>query len=404
MTETTLKLQSFVDRYILYPWDHFRAADILDWILLTALFYCVYLLCRGRVAARVTAGLVILWGFFIFAEQMGLVGVHRLMEGIAPFSVVLLAVIYQPELRDALARIGSMGFGKSSNLGKASTYNTIHAVVDAACEIALQKKDGALIVIELFDRVDEHIDKGYPVNADVSRELLCSIFQDGTTLHDGAVIIRNNRIHMASSKLPLRKNSDIVKGMGTRHRAAVGITDVTDCVVVVVSEESHIISIANHGRILRDFNKGAEDIQDPVKRKEIVQHLRKNLSFLLLGLDMEAPKGKEAEKKDKPFEIRIKLGFNLDREDRERIRQEREAEKAAQEKFNKEYRERYKNQATPDQVAERVGFEYGPEELTDVLPEASAEENAGLPSITVTPANLSGARTSDESDSDGEQD
>ena len=391
MTEITLKLQHIVDRYILYPWDHFRLVDILDWILLTVLFYCVYLLCRGRVAARVTAGLAVLWVFSFFAEQMGLVGVHRIIEGIAPFAVVLLAVIYQSELRDALARIGSVGFGKSNRLSRAGTTNTIHAVVDAACQIALTGRDGALIVMELFDNVDEHTDKGYPVGAEVTRELLCSIFRDRTPLHDGAVIIRNNHVVMASSKLPLRKNSDIVKGMGTRHRAAVGITDVTDCVVVVVSEESQIISVANHGRIMRDFNKNADELRNPETRKEIERKLRKTLSYLLLGLDMEDPmaeeNGEQTKKKRDRLEIRFKLGFNLDAEDRERIRREREEEEAAREKFKREYKNRYKNMPTPDQYAERVGFEYAPGE-EQPLPEASAENNAGMPSITVTPEEL----------------
>ncbi|MBR5124927.1 MAG: diadenylate cyclase, partial [Clostridia bacterium] len=172
-----MNAKDFLEQYIVYPWENFRVWDVLDWLVLTLVFYCVYLFCRGRIAGRVTAGLVLLWVFYQFTEQAGLIAMHRLMSGVAPFAVVLLAVIYQPELRDALARIGStaVGFRIAGKQQQTDVTNTINAVVDAACQIATTAKDGALIVIERATPLGDFTDKGYELDAVVSRELLCTI-------------------------------------------------------------------------------------------------------------------------------------------------------------------------------------------------------------------------------------
>ncbi len=321
MTETAMSVQLFFEQYILYPWENFRVWDVLDWLVMTLLFYCVYLFCRGRIAGRVTAGLVLLWVFYQFTEQVGLIAIHRLMSGIAPFAVVLLAVIYQPELRDALARIGSTAFGFRTAGRKQQTdvTNTINAVVDAACQIATTAKDGALIVIERATPLGDFTDKGYEVDAVVSRELLCTIFKNLTPLHDGAVIIRNNRVVAAGSKLPLGKNAEVVVGMGTRHRAAVGITEISDCVVVVVSEERHVISVANNGYI-KKYNRSEADFQNEVTQKSVRRQLQRDLTGLLTGMTLDES-GKPAATK---IRLEFKWGMGLDKEDRERRRRARE--------------------------------------------------------------------------------
>ena len=336
MTETAMSAQHFFEQYILYPWENFRVWDVLDWLVMTLLFYCVYLFCRGRIAGRVTAGLVLLWAFYQFTEQVGLIAIHRLMSGIAPFAVVLLAVIYQPELRDALARIGSTAFGFRTSGKKQQTdvTNTINAVVDAACQIATTAKDGALIVIERATPLGDFTDKGYEVDAVVSRELLCTIFKNLTPLHDGAVIIRNNRVVAAGSKLPLGKNAEVVVGMGTRHRAAVGITEISDCVVVVVSEERHVISVANNGYI-KKYNRSEEDFHNEVTNKSVRRQLQRDLTGLLTGMTLD--------ESGKPVATRIRLefkwGFGLDKEDRERRQQARaEAQREQKQKAERESR------------------------------------------------------------------
>ena len=385
MTETTMKLQDFFEQYIVYPWETFRVIDILDWLLMTLLFYTVYMLFRGRVAARVGGGLVAILLLSVLAEQLGMSGLHSIMAAITPFAVILLAVIYQPELRDTLARIGSFIplIGGKHNKGKAEMENTIHMVADAACQIAQTEKDGALIVLELFQRVDENIDKGYALNMDVEPHILCGLFRDKTLFHDGAVVIRDNRIVMAGCKLPLRKNGEMVEGLGTRHRAAVGISEVTDCVVVVVSEETHKISIANHGNIERDFNQSGEELRNPEVRQRVEKSLRRALYNMLIGLEITNPK----ERKENGVQVRFKLGFDLDPEDRQRITMEREKDSLDLEKFEKSYNKNLKKKSDAVRESEEEAAAASGEE-TAVTPAAPSEENAGMPAIAMTPPEL----------------
>ena len=402
MAESTMNLRNFVEQYILYPWENFRFIDILDWLLMTVLFYSVFMLFRGRVAARMGGGLLAILGLSILAEQLGMSGLHSIMSAITPYTVILLAVIYQPELRDTLTRIGTfiMMLRRKQSPRAAEMENTIHVVADAACQIAQSEKDGALIVLELFQNVDEYIDKGYSLDMEVDRGILCGMFRDKTLFHDGAVVIRNNRIVMAGCKLPLRKNGEVVDGLGTRHRASVGITDVTDCVVVVVSEETHKISIANHGNIERDFNQSGDELRNPEIRQRVEKSLRRALYNMLIGLELQDVRSRK-ERKEGRVQIRFKWGFNLDAEDRERISKEREKQSNDLEKFEKNYN-KSKN-PRKKAVLEYVDNEDAPEEPSEgvALPEASPVDNAGMPSITVTPPDLQAADAEGEDDVPG---
>jgi diadenylate cyclase len=353
---------------------------------MTLLFYCVYMLFRGRFAARMGGGLIALLVFSLVAEQLHMSGLHSIMAAITPYAVILLAVIYQPELRDALARIGSfiLRLRRKHRSGVAEMENTIHMVADAACQIAQSEKDGALIVLELFQNVDEYIDKGYGLRMDVDPDILCGLFRDKTLFHDGAVVIRDNHIVMAGCKLPLRKNGEVVDGLGTRHRAAVGITDVTDCVVVVVSEETHKISIANHGNIERDFNQSGEELRNPEVRQRVEKHIRRSLYNMLIGLEFTNARNRE----QNGVTVKFKWGFNLDAEDRERINKEREKKNSDRERFEKNYGRKVSmkekaadlvmdGEETPDEDMDSATVELSPEIF---------EETAGMPSATVAPA------------------
>jgi diadenylate cyclase len=397
MTETTMNFQSFIDQYIRYPWETFRIIDVLDWLLMTVLIYCVCMLFRGRVAARMLGGLMALFAVSLIAEQLGMSGLHSIMAAVTPYSVILLAVIYQPELRDALARIGSFVMMFRKNKGKnprvAEVENTIHVVVDAACQIAQSERDGALIVLELFQNVDEYVDKGYALDMEVERHILCNMFKDKTLFHDGAVVIRNNRIVMAGAKLPLRKNGEVVDGLGTRHRAAVGITDVTDCVVVVVSEESHKISIANHGNIERDFNQSGEELKNAEARQRIEKNLRSALHNMLIGLELADHRRPARDR----IQVRFKWGFNLDAEDRERRNKEREKQNTDLENFEKSYSRQEKKKKTRTVTVEVIDDEDSAV-LAQEIVQAPSEENAGMPSISLTPPDL----TTPNRESDGD--
>jgi hypothetical protein len=223
------------------------------------------------------------------------------------------------------------------------------------------------------------------------------MFRDKTLFHDGAVVIRNNRIVMAGCKLPLRKNGEVVDGLGTRHRASVGITDVTDCVVVVVSEETHKISIANHGNIERDFNQSGDELRNPEIRQRVEKSLRRALYNMLIGLELQDVRSRK-ERKEGRVQIRFKWGFNLDAEDRERISKEREKQNNDLEKFEKNYNKSKKPRKKA--VLEYVDNEDAPEEPSEgvALPEASPVDNAGMPSITVTPPDLQAADAEGEDD------
>ena len=400
MTETTLNLQGFIERYVVYPWETFRIIDVLDWLLMTTLFYLVYMLFRGRVAARMGGGLLAILGLSVLTEQLGMSGLHSIMSAITPYTVILLAVIYQPELRDTLARIGTfvMMLRKKQNPHMVEMENTIHVVADAACQIAQTEKDGAIIVLELFQNVDEYIDKGYSLDMEVDRNVLCGMFRDRTLFHDGAVVIRNNRIVMAGCKLPLRKNGDVVDGLGTRHRAAVGITDVTDCVVVVVSEETHKISIANHGNIQRDFNQNGEELRNPENRQRVEKALRRALHSMLIGLEIQDPKSRR--EKENQIQIRFKWGFNLDAEDRERITKEREKQSIELERFEKIYNQNAKKKAMATEAdEENTVSDTAEAETVTAVPSA---ENAGMPSIAMTPLDLYTTGTEGDGDASDE--
>lgn len=397
MTETTMNFQSFIDQYIRYPWETFRIIDVLDWLLMTVLIYCVCMLIRGRVAGRMVGGILAIIVVSVVAEQLGMSGLHAILSNVTPYTVVLLAVIYQPELRDALARIGSfvMMFrrNKKKNFGASEVENTIHVVVDAACQIAQSERDGALIVLELFQNVDEYVDKGYALDMEVERHILCNMFKDKTLFHDGAVVIRHNRIVMAGAKLPLRKNGEVVDGLGTRHRAAVGITDVTDCVVVVVSEESHKISIANHGNIERDFNQSGEELKNAEARQRIEKSLRSALHNMLIGLELADHRHPVRDR----IQVRFKWGFNLDAEDRERRIKEREKQNSDLENFEKSYSRQEKKKKTRTVTVEVVDDEDSAV-LAQEIVQAPSEENAGMPSISLTPPDL----TTPNRESDGD--
>ena len=386
MTETTMNLQGFIERYVVYPWETLRVIDVLDWLLMTVLFYFVYMLFRGRVAARMGGGLLAILGLSVLTEQLGMSGLHSIMSAITPYTVILLAVIYQPELRDTLARIGTfvMMHRRKQNPNMAEMENTIHVVADAACQIAQTEKDGAIIVLELFQNVDEYIDKGYSLDMEVDRNVLCGMFRDRTLFHDGAVVIRHNRIVMAGCKLPLRKNGEVVDGLGTRHRAAVGISDMTDCVVVVVSEETHKISIANHGNIERDFNQNGEELRNPEVRQRVEKSLRRALHNMLIGLEI----GNTKSRKESRVQICFKWGFNLDAEDRERISKEREKKSMELERFEKNYNKGVMKKLAAVESMENNGVTDGDDE-TEMTSAAFVAEAADTSSVTLTPPDLS---------------
>lgn len=289
-TKISEGIMNFWNMYIVEPIRNFGVSDALDILILTAILYGVYMFLKGRRAAKLALGLVFILAFYALSDIFHFRAVYQLLSGIAPFGIVLLAVIFQPEIRDALEQLGSSPFGfllGGSDQDRSTLIHTISEVVEAACQIAQNEQDGALIVIECSTPLGEYASKGQMLDAQVSSSLLANIFVNRSPMHDGAVLIRNNRVVAAGCKLPLTTNEEVARGMGTRHRAAIGVSEVSDCVVVVVSEERHIISVANSGFIKRDYNKNANDFRNEETLKLIQNSLRQDLFLLLAGMPLE---------------------------------------------------------------------------------------------------------------------
>lgn len=226
----------------------FSWRDALDVALVTLVIYNLLLLIRGTRSAQILIGILILVGVYYFAGVLDLAALERTLAGFFLFLPVAIIVLFQHEIRRALANFGKTPLlGFSNPQAVASTFND---VVIAATTLA-ERKVGALIVIERVEGLRNYVENGILLDAVVSIDLLINLFTPDTPTHDGAVIIQGDRIAAATCFLPLSLNPEISTELGTRHRAALGITEETDAVAVVVSEETGTISVAFGGKILR---------------------------------------------------------------------------------------------------------------------------------------------------------
>lgn len=222
--------------------------DVIDIVVVACLIYQFLLIIRGRRAAHVLVGLCILAGIYGLAAWAKLEVLRTILATLAPFTAIALIVMFQSELRRMLARLGRRPFlGISQLEHREVTQEILLAITHLA-----QRKTGALIVLERKIGLRTFVESGVSLDAAISRDLLCGIFHPGGALHDGAVIIQSGRVASAACFLPLSSNPMLVTGLGTRHRAALGITEESDCFSVIVSEETGKISIAAFGEIELD--------------------------------------------------------------------------------------------------------------------------------------------------------
>ncbi|BAD39177.1 diadenylate cyclase CdaA [Symbiobacterium thermophilum] len=237
-------------------WDVFRT--VLDISLVAYLFYKLFSLIRGTRAVPLINGVIILVVALQVAEALRFYTIQFILENVFIAASVALPIIFQPELRRALEHLGRGRLIKTSfrvdEFGDEERVRMIDQVVRAA-EILGRTKTGALIVIERETGLNEFIDSGIKLDALVSAELLVNIFVEKTPLHDGAAVIRQNRVAAAACWLPLAEATVLPHELGTRHRAAVGITEQSDCVVVVVSEETGVISVAVQRQLTRNLDE-----------------------------------------------------------------------------------------------------------------------------------------------------
>ncbi|MGN0150336.1 MAG: diadenylate cyclase CdaA [Clostridia bacterium] len=235
-----------------------RVSDFIDIGIVAVIIYCTILYVKDTRAMQLIKGLLVLFAVFFISRWLHFNALNYILSGAMQIGLFAVIVIFQPELRSMLERVGRFKVGKIIDLavdtGGEDISMMIESVVKAAVDMSATKT-GALIVIEQETRLGEYISTGTILDANVTSSLLENIFVPNTPLHDGAVIIRGNKIITAGCLLPLTANNNLSRELGTRHRAAIGLSEATDAIVVVVSEETGKISIARNGSLTRNLSQ-----------------------------------------------------------------------------------------------------------------------------------------------------
>lgn len=261
-------MQAVIDFIVKYA-RLIKITDILDMALVAFLIYKLIGFVSKSGAVRVMKGIVILLAAMWLSSVLDLYVVNYLLGKTMEFGVLVLVVLFQPEIRKLLERVGSSAV--MNIFGRAAVSREIEVAIGqtiSACEDMSRSRTGALIIFERSVKLDDTIKTGTTISADVKAELLKNIFYPNTPLHDGAVIVRGGRIEAAGCILPNSTNPNISKELGTRHRAGIGMSEVSDAVVVVVSEETGSISVAVDGMLKRHL---AHDTFEKILRNELTE-------------------------------------------------------------------------------------------------------------------------------------
>src|SRR5215470_12248445 len=244
------------------PWPHVSVGSVIDILLVALIIYELLALIRSTRAAYMMVGVAALALTFYFSRLGELTTLNWLISTLLPYSVFALIVVFAPEIRQALAR-----FGRKLTLSQAlASEADVYDDIVLAANLFSQNQTGALMVIEREIGLRTYVESGVPLDARLSYDLLATLFRPSAPLHDGAAIIQHDRVAAAACFLPLSMNPVLSTQLGTRHRAGIGITEETDAVAVIISEETGAISLAVAGSIERDLT---------------VERLRERLSALL---------------------------------------------------------------------------------------------------------------------------
>ncbi|MDD6416263.1 diadenylate cyclase CdaA [Lactobacillus porci] len=242
----------------------FNIASLLTWhtlsvvldVLITWYFlYHLTLLIKGTKAVQLANGILLILIARVLAGWAQLTTVTFLLDQIVSWSVIGIIVIFQPEIRRGLEKLGRVSIFSDREGSERKQQEKLVKELDKAIQYMSKRRIGALITIEQKTGLDDYIETGIKLDALVTGELLINIFIPNTPLHDGAVIVKGNRVVVASAYLPLSDNAMIPKSLGTRHRAAVGISEVTDAITVVVSEETGGVTITRNGQFMVDLSQ-----------------------------------------------------------------------------------------------------------------------------------------------------
>ncbi len=239
-------------------WDTIKLmslVDIFDIIFVSFLFYFIYKFIRTRRAGKLALGVAVFIGFLLLTRVLEMQAAQFILTNVFQIGLVTVIVVFQPELRSALEMLGGESMKGVKALGEARSddmVTVIDELVDAISSMS-EEKTGALVVMERTTMLGDQIITGTVINADVQSELVKNIFYNKAPLHDGAMIIRSGRIHAAGCLLPLSARTDLIKALGMRHRAAIGLSENSDAVIIVVSEETGTISLVIDGEIARNY-------------------------------------------------------------------------------------------------------------------------------------------------------
>ncbi|MCI3918650.1 diadenylate cyclase CdaA [Paenibacillus sp. TRM 82003] len=259
---------------IFQEWTWYTAIkEIVDISIVSYIIYKLVVMVRGTRAVQLLKGIVVLIAVWAISLIFELLTLQWLMTQVFNFGVIALVIIFQPELRRALEQLGR---GKIFTIGSAdedqAVNDRISQVITALHHLSA-RRIGALIVFERETGLTEYIESGIKLESQISTELLVNIFIPNTPLHDGAVIVRGGQIMAAGCYLPLSENPFISKELGTRHRAAIGMSEASDAITVIVSEETGQISLAIHGQMVRDIREESlisklhEELNPKLKKK-----------------------------------------------------------------------------------------------------------------------------------------
>lgn len=226
--------------------------DIIDILIVAFLIYKALGFIRETRAQQLVKGLVMMLVLFLISEALNLSLLNWLLRSLITVGLIAIIILFQPEIRRGLATIGGRRIltNQFRNVSRDEALATIHSIVDA-CDDFSSSRTGALIAIERSSMLNDIIETGVVIDAELSVRLLGNLFYEGSPLHDGAVIIRGTKAYAASCVLPLTSRTNIGGNLGTRHRAGVGLSEVCDAFVIIVSEESGAISVAQNGELTR---------------------------------------------------------------------------------------------------------------------------------------------------------
>lgn len=236
-------------------WTWHTLSMVLDVLITWYFIYHLTLLIKGTKAVQLANGIILIMVARVLAGWAQLTTVTFILDQIVSWSVIGIIVIFQPEIRRGLERLGRVSLFSDSENSEREQQEKLVKELDKAIQYMSKRRIGALITLEQKTGLEEYVETGIKLDALVTGELLINIFIPNTPLHDGAVIIKNNRVQVASAYLPLSDNAMIPKSLGTRHRAAVGISEVTDAITAVVSEETGGVTITRNGQFMVDLSQ-----------------------------------------------------------------------------------------------------------------------------------------------------